>query len=394
MSSPIKVSITQEPQGKLNDTKLIVKSNENNKLVDCVTTDLQADKVVTVSDKEYRAHIHSSLDGENIDIFVRQLYDECEDLPKQSVFPFRAPMADKYCGYFPNPEQDLKYDDGKSYLLTASYLADLCFEGIEDYIDRGMIVVCGETGCGKSQFVQKLAFKILEKKYTQAFPNGETEKTLHYITYEDPVETPFYFKMVDGKPVPDYTVNDPNNVKIQVTHREKGENCKDLESFFNSALRQKPALTFIGETRDKEDWQKHLDFALTGHLAMTTCHAGSIRECLSKILLATKAENNPAKRSYAANALVCIIHLQVFHLKKRGKKKNLVLPSLFVFDKQGTAKIIADNLDAVQPGNEKPSIGYYHNFVEAKNACVGSTWVNSMEKIASEVIDMDLERRR
>jgi energy-coupling factor transporter ATP-binding protein EcfA2 len=357
-----------------NDSKIFTKQDRNFSDIQLGTDKGQSDYFqkdisVTVpgSANTRRAHVTRSLTPKNgLDVFVRET--PIRNPQSHHAFPFKSDVVGTACGYAPDPNEPQDFNGvNVPFLLSTYYLPLKCLKMIESHLERGLIVVCGETGCGKSEFVQKLNFLILEKKWSDlqaSKPAISDKECLHYITFEDPVEKPFYINFSgSGSYEPNYQTFAQEQVCVQVTHRERGVNCKNVKDFFASALRQKPALAFVGETRDKDDWEELISFAMTGHLAITTCHAGSVQECLSKMIIATGGERNPAKRSFLANALVCVIHLKATRIEGKditGKNlvKTLILPSLYIFNKAGMAKLIADNLDAVQPSAKEPSLGY------------------------------------
>jgi hypothetical protein len=338
---------------------------------------LSPDRVVEIEGSKrpkqtMRAHITASLKDGNADLFLREVSKYGKIEKARADFPFKKLVPGIACGYRPSLKalSDIAKKKSK-FIIGPSFFPEVCVEMIGDLLDKGLIVVCGETGSGKSDFVQQLIFGVLRAK---ANLEDSGQNPLHLVTYEDPVEKPFFIKHVNGAPKsvqPYYAALDPCQTWVQATHRELGQGCPGVKEFFLSALRQKPALAYVGETREPSDWDHLVRFAMTGHLAVTTCHAGSIRECLSKVLLETGSDKSPAKRNFVASALLCVIHLQV--VSKTPYK--IVLPSMYVFDQAGTARLTADNLDSVLPGYELPSLGYcfFREKLESHLAQMGAT---------------------
>ncbi len=119
---------------------------------------------------------------------------------------------------------------------------------------RGLVLMVGATGCGKST---TLAGMI----------NYRNEKTSsHILTIEDPIE-----------------FLHPNKRSI-VNQREVGLDTKSYERALMSAMREAPDMIFIGEIRDRVSLQAALNLAGTGHLVMTTLHANNAPETLDRII--------------------------------------------------------------------------------------------------------------
>jgi hypothetical protein len=306
----------------------------------------------------YRAHINRSFDDPEtcFEYFLREQTLEAKEIPDRGIaFPIAGNGFG--CAYRPDISKDGLKDwalHKNGYLISPDFFPDHCWS-LMPQPERGLIIICGETACGKSTFVRSLIFSALESLWKTR--GATSQQPLHLITYEDPVEVPFWVSIDPLQPC----WEKPENALVVSTHRSPGVNCHSLQDFFSSALRQKPAVTYIGEVRDIAEWDQVIDFAMTGHLAVTTSHASSIQDCLSKILLATKAEQNPAKRNFVAQALVAIIHLQSLSglgpvEPGRGQGK-LALPSMYLFNAKGTSRVIADNLDAILPGYADPCYG-------------------------------------
>jgi twitching motility protein PilU len=119
---------------------------------------------------------------------------------------------------------------------------------------RGLVLMVGSTGCGKSTTLA-------------AMINHRNEKTSsHIITIEDPIE-----------------FLHPNKKSI-VNQREIGLDTKSYERALKSAMRAAPDLIQIGEIRDRESMQAALDMAGTGHLVVGTLHANNAAETLDRII--------------------------------------------------------------------------------------------------------------
>jgi twitching motility protein PilU len=119
---------------------------------------------------------------------------------------------------------------------------------------RGLILMVGATGCGKSTTLA-------------AMINHRNEKTSsHIITIEDPIE--FLH----------------SNKQSIVNQREVGLDTKSYGRALKSAMRAAPDVILIGEVRDRESMQSALDMAGTGHLVVGTLHANNAAEALDRII--------------------------------------------------------------------------------------------------------------
>ena len=128
---------------------------------------------------------------------------------------------------------------------------------------RGLILMVGATGCGKST---TLAGMI----------DYRNEKTsCHIITIEDPIE--FLH----------------SNKKSIINQREIGTDTKSYARALKSAMREAPDVILIGEIRDRETMQASIDLAGTGHLVIATLHSNNAAETLDRIINIFPEDNHP-----------------------------------------------------------------------------------------------------
>jgi len=121
-------------------------------------------------------------------------------------------------------------------------------------IQRGLVIVAGATGAGKSS---TLAAMI-------GYRNKNTKG--HIITIEDPIEF----------------VHQHHN--CIVTQREVGIDTDSYEIALKNALRQVPDVILIGEIRSRETMEYAVSFAETGHLCLATLHANNANQALDRII--------------------------------------------------------------------------------------------------------------
>jgi len=119
---------------------------------------------------------------------------------------------------------------------------------------RGLIIVVGATGSGKSTSLAAMVGYRNENSYG------------HIITIEDPIE---------------FTHEHKNCV---ITQREVGVDTDNWFAALKNTLRQAPDVILIGEIRDRETMDYAIAFAETGHLCMATLHANSSNQALDRII--------------------------------------------------------------------------------------------------------------
>jgi len=119
---------------------------------------------------------------------------------------------------------------------------------------RGLVLVTGPTGSGKSTTLAAMVDKI------------NRERRGHIITVEDPIE--FIHR----------------HQKCIVNQREVGTDTKSFASALKYALREDPDVILVGEMRDLETIASALTIAETGHLALATLHTNSAPEAINRMI--------------------------------------------------------------------------------------------------------------
>ncbi|HEX9023593.1 MAG TPA: type IV pilus twitching motility protein PilT [Geobacteraceae bacterium] len=120
--------------------------------------------------------------------------------------------------------------------------------------ERGLILVTGTTGCGKSTTLAAMIDYINE------------HRTCNIITIEDPVE---------------YLHRDKKSV---ISQREVGFDTISFSRALKGALRQDPDVILVGEMRDLETMETAMNAAETGHLVLTTLHTLDAAETVNRII--------------------------------------------------------------------------------------------------------------
>jgi twitching motility protein PilT len=143
---------------------------------------------------------------------------------------------------------------------------------------RGLVLVAGATGSGKSTTLAAMIDKINE------------EEACHILTIEDPIEH------IHG------------HKRGLVNQRELGADTRSFGKALRSALRQDTDVVMIGEMRDPETMEAALTIAETGHLVFGALHANSAVQAVSRIVDAFPAFRQPQvgqRLSVALEGIVC-----------------------------------------------------------------------------------------
>lgn len=151
---------------------------------------------------------------------------------------------------------------------------------------RGMILVTGPTGSGKSTTLAAMIDHVNDEKHE------------HILTIEDPIEFVHMSK------------------NCLVNQREKGPHTHGFEEALRSALREDPDIILIGEMRDLETIRLALTAAETGHLVFGTLHTTSAAKTIDRIIDVFPAAEKDMIRSMLSESLQAVIAQTL--LKKIG----------------------------------------------------------------------------
>ncbi|MCX6938986.1 MAG: type IV pilus twitching motility protein PilT [Verrucomicrobia bacterium] len=145
------------------------------------------------------------------------------------------------------------------------------------YRPRGLVLVTGPTGSGKSTTLASMVNYINENR------EG------HIITIEDPIE--YYHP----------------HKRCIVTQREIGSDVPSFSEAIKRALRQDPDIILVGEMRDLETIEAAISAAETGHLVFGTLHTNSAAKTVDRIVDAFPANMQEMIRTQLASSLVAVI---------------------------------------------------------------------------------------
>lgn len=143
--------------------------------------------------------------------------------------------------------------------------------------ERGLILVTGATGSGKSTSLAAILDHINE------------QKACHIVTIEEPIE---------------YLVKDKKSI---VNQREVGVDTVGFHFALRAALRQDPDVILVGEMRDAETMETALSAAETGHLVLSTLHTMDAAETINRIVSAFPPYQHKQIRLQLASVLKAVI---------------------------------------------------------------------------------------
>jgi len=151
---------------------------------------------------------------------------------------------------------------------------------------RGLVLVTGPTGSGKSTTLAAMIDFINDNKYD------------HILTIEDPIEFVHQSK------------------KCLVNQREVHRDTHGFAEALRSALREDPDIILVGEMRDLETIRLALTAAETGHLVFGTLHTTSAAKTIDRVIDVFPAEEKSMVRSMLSESLEAVISQTL--LKKQG----------------------------------------------------------------------------
>ncbi|KAA3604547.1 MAG: PilT/PilU family type 4a pilus ATPase [Planctomycetota bacterium] len=144
-------------------------------------------------------------------------------------------------------------------------------------LPRGLILVTGPTGSGKTTTLTALVHEV------------NVKRPCHIMTLEDPIE--FFHE----------------SIKAVVTQREIGEDTTDFTEALRRALRQDPDVILLGEMRDLETTSAAITAAETGHLVMGTLHTTGAARTVDRIIDQYPTHQQDQVRSQLSVSLQAVV---------------------------------------------------------------------------------------
>jgi twitching motility protein PilT len=146
---------------------------------------------------------------------------------------------------------------------------------------KGLILLTGPTGCGKSTTLAAIIDKV------------NSDRRCHIITVEDPIEYLFRHK------------------KAIVNQRQVGSDTKSFANALKFLLREDPDVVLVGEMRDLETISMTLTVAETGHLTLATLHTNSCAETIHRVIDIFPSHQQGQVRSQLAFVMEGVITQQL-----------------------------------------------------------------------------------
>jgi len=167
-------------------------------------------------------------------------------------------------------------------------------------LKRGLIVVTGPTGSGKSTTLAAMV------------DYANKNRKDHIITVEDPIEF----------------VHESKGCLIN--HREVGVHTKSFASALRGALREDPDIIMVGELRDLETIELALTAASTGHLVFGTLHTPSAAKTVDRIIDVFPSEQQNKIRATLSESLKGVVAQNLF--RRMDKKGRVAALEILVFN--------------------------------------------------------------
>ena len=157
-------------------------------------------------------------------------------------------------------------------------------------LERGLVLIAGPAGCGKSTTLAALIHAI------------NATRSVHVVTVEDPVE----YRHAHGTSI--------------IEQMEVGRDVASFADALRSALRQDPDVILVGEMRDLETMSMTLSAAETGHLVFSTLHTGTVAQTLDRIIDVFPEDRQAQIRAQLALSLAGIVIQSLVPLQQgRGR---------------------------------------------------------------------------
>ena len=188
---------------------------------------------------------------------------------------------------------------------------------------RGLVLVTGPTGSGKSTTLAGMVNHLNENEYG------------HILTVEDPIEFVHESK------------------KCLINQREVGPHTMSFNNALRSALREDPDAILVGELRDLETIRLALTAAETGHLVFGTLHTSSAAKTIDRIVDVFPAEEKEMVRSMLSESLQAVISQTLLKVKDgsgRVAAHEIMIGTPAIRNLIREAKI-AQMYSAIQTGN-------------------------------------------
>ncbi len=321
----------------------------------------------------------------NTDLVLMDLPEVTEEIAHKMVLSMVG--DEKYAKFKENKDLDFSttINDGSRFRVNAHYQREsiaLSFRAIssdipdidklhlppviKDLTDlpRGLILVTGHTGSGKSTSLASMVNCINKKKSKRV------------ITLEDPVE----YALI--------------NEKCMIEQREIGADCTTFASGLRHVLRQDPDIILVGEMRDLETTSSTITAAETGHLVFSTLHTINASQTVERIIDIYPAAQQNQIRAMLANTLQAVVSQTLF---RRVDKPGMVPCTEILLCTSAVRNCIRENRVYEIPNIIETSLrlgmqsmdrsiadNYFKGYIDRQEAIMHSSNPGKMEKTLSE----------
>ncbi len=227
---------------------------------------------------------------------------------------------------------------------------------------RGLILVTGPTGSGKSTTLAAMLDKVNRERHE------------HIVTIEDPVEYLHSHK------------------KCIVNQRELHADTHSFSNALRSALRQDPDVVLIGEMRDHETVESALRIAETGHLTFATLHTNSAAQTINRIIDIFPAHQQGQIRvqlSFVLEGIVCQSLLPRASGKGRALAMEILIPTAAIRNLVREDKVhqiygmmqAGQSKHGMQTFNQSLATLYFKRMISLQTALARSSYPDELQEI-------------
>jgi hypothetical protein len=240
-----------------------------------------------------------------------------------------------------SPEYDLPKNKEGEYASSFAEFCEFLPRPLTDVTRSGLLVVAGGTGIGKSDVARCLINNRIAALVEKVKAPAWRGRRPHLVTFEDPIEK---WVCTDCGTGPTREAEALQRAGLDYTPRQKDADAQSLAEVKNNALRQMPAILYVGEARNPKDLSLLLDYAASGHFAITTTHAGCLTEAMHGIMRAAKAQT-AQDRSEVAHRLIGVLHLR----QEDFDGVKVCLPALWRQTPAGINSLAQNGLSSLLP---------------------------------------------